>query len=219
MKAPVDSFSVDLTPTACVKSEPFDDVKSELVRVCVEKSAEEPGPPSEDKAWVSKHPALFVKDVLRANFSRVLYVQGHEALEDPPLIALVQIILHTLDVSFKKAYVGIVADRVDVRVFSPNSSLRLTVLLVSLLPLPDCSSSGHRHADLCFCLGSSRTSPPLKLSHSRRRNPLCCLQYDCRKGSLHVINTTTVTWRNHSEVVSDHCRFFPAQRGVFCRSS
>ena len=97
--------------------EPFDNFKSELVRVYVEKGAEEPRSHSEDKAWVSKHPDLFVTDVRRANVSRVLYVQGLEALEEPSLMALAQIILHILDVSFKEPSVGIVADRVEVRVF------------------------------------------------------------------------------------------------------
>ena len=63
--------------------EPFDDVKSELVIFRVEKDAEEPRPPSEDKPWVSQHPALFVMDELLANLPRVLYFQKLEALEEP----------------------------------------------------------------------------------------------------------------------------------------
>ena len=41
---------------------------------------------------------------------------------------LAQILLHTLDMSFKEPFVGIVADLVNARVFSPDSSHQLTVL-------------------------------------------------------------------------------------------
>ena len=43
----------------------------------------------------------------------------------------------------------------NARIFLPDSSLQLTVLGLSRLPLPGCSSRGRRHADLCFCLGVS----------------------------------------------------------------
>ena len=143
---------------------PFDNFESELVRVCVEKGAEELRPLSEDKAWFSKHPALFITELLRANFSRVLYVQGHEALEEPPLIALTQIILHTLDVSFNEPYVGIVADRVDVRVFSPDSSLQLAVLLVSL-----CRFQTARLPAIAVLISASAWASPVHLRRCRLR--------------------------------------------------
>ena len=51
VKATINSFSVVSTPRACVTGHwgGFDDIESELVIVCVEKSAKEPRPPSEDK--------------------------------------------------------------------------------------------------------------------------------------------------------------------------
>ena len=76
-------------------------------------------------------------------------------LEEPPLIALAQTLLHTLDDVFKEPFIGIVADPVDARVFSPDSSHQLTIRGVSPLPLPGCSSRDHRHTDLSFCLGTS----------------------------------------------------------------
>ena len=85
--------------------ESFDDVESEHVRFRVEKGAEEPHPPSEDKPWVSQHHILPVTYVLRANLSRVFYIQRVEALEESPLIVLVLILLRTLDVFSKKPYV------------------------------------------------------------------------------------------------------------------
>ena len=66
----------------------FDDIESELIGFRIEKGFEKPRPRSEDKPWVSQHYALFVTDVLRANLSRALYLQGLAALEEPPLIAL-----------------------------------------------------------------------------------------------------------------------------------
>ena len=71
--------------------------------------------------------------------------QGLEALEEPPLIALAQILLHTLDVSSMELFLGIVADPVNARVFSPDSFHQLTFLGASPPPLPGCSSRGHRH--------------------------------------------------------------------------
>ena len=125
---------------------------------------------------------------------------------------LAQILLHTLDMSFKEPFVVIVADLLNARVFSPNSSHQLTVLGISPLPLPDCSSRGHRHADLCFCLGVSPLPPPWQRGLSRWRNPCCCLQHGCREGSFDII-TTAVAWGKRPEVVSYHCRFFLAQMG------
>ena len=98
-----------------------------------------------------------------------------------PLIAVAQVLLHILDMPFKEPFVGIVTDHVNERIFSPDSSLQLTVLGVSHLPLPSCSSRGRRHADLFFCLGVSPPSPPRPPGRSRRRNLFCCLQYGCRK--------------------------------------
>ena len=132
----------------------FDDVESELIGFRIEKGPEEPHPPSEGKPWVSQHYALFITDVLRVNLPLVLYVQELAALVEPPLVALAQILLHTLDVCFKEPFVGIGTDPVDARIFSPDSPHHLTVLSVSPLPLPGCSSRGRRHANLCFCLGS-----------------------------------------------------------------
>ena len=172
-----------------------------------------PRPPSEDKPWVSQHYALFITDVLRVNLPLVLYVQELAALVEPPLVALAQILLHTLDVSFKECIVGIGIGPADARIFSPDSPYQLPVLGVSPLPLPGCSSRGRRHADLCFCLGVSPPSPPWQPGRSRRRNPFCYLQYGCRKGSLHIINTAAA-WGKHPEVVSDRCRHLLAQMGI-----
>ena len=137
----------------------FDDVESELIGFRVEKGPEEPRPPSEDKPWVSQHYALFITDVLRVNLPRVLYVQELAALVEPPLVALAQILLHTLDVSFKESIVGTGTDPADARIFSPDSPHQLPVLGVipllpvlgvSPLPLPGCSSRGRR--DVCGCM-------------------------------------------------------------------
>ena len=106
----------------------------------------------------------------------------------------------------------------DARIFSPDSPHQLPVLGVSPLPLPGCSSRGCRHADFCLCLGVSPPSLPRQPGRSRRRNPFCCLQYGCRKGSLHIINTAAA-WRKRPEVVSDRCRYLLAQMGVSRQSS
>ena len=171
-----------------------------------------------NKPWVSHHYALFVADVLGANLLHVLYLQGLAALEEPPLIALAKILLHTLDVSFEETFEGIVTGPVNARIFSPDSPHQLPVLGVSPLPLPGCSSRGRRHADLCFCLGVSPLSPRRQPGRSRRRNPFCCLQYGCRKASLHIINTASAR-RKRPEVVFNHCRYFLAQMGVRRQSS
>ena len=126
---------------------------------------------------------------------------------------MAQILLHILDVSFKEPFVGIAADPVNARIFSPNSSLQLTVLGVGPLPLPSCSSRIRRHADLCFCLGVSALSPARQPRRTWRRNPSCRLQYGCRKDSIHIINTA-VAWGKCPEVVADHCRYLLAQMGV-----
>ena len=99
----------------------FDDVEFELIGFRVKKGSEEPRPPSADKLWVSQHYALFIADVLRVNLPRVLYVQELASLEEPHLVALAQILLHTLGVSFKESIFGIVTDPVDARIFSPDS--------------------------------------------------------------------------------------------------
>ena len=196
----------------------FDDVESELIGFRVEKGPEERRSPSEDKPWVSQHYAPFITDVLRVNLPRVVYVQGLAALVEPPLVALAQILLHTLDVSFKESFVGIGTDPVGARIFSPDSPHKMSVLGVSPLPLPGCSSRGRRHADLCFYPGVSPPSSPRQPGRSRRRNPFCYLQYGCRKDSLHIINTAAA-WRKRAEVVSDHCRYLLAQMGVSRQSS
>ena len=108
---------------------------------------------------------------------------------------------------------GSAADTVNAHVFSPDSSFQLAALRFSLLPLPGCSFRGHRHVGICFCLGVSRPSPPLQPARSWRHNPLCCLQYGCSKGNLHIINTAAA-WGNHPEVVSNYCRYFLAQMRV-----
>ena len=131
----------------------FDYVESELIRFRVEKGAKEPRPPSEDKPWVSQHDALFVADFLRSKLPRVYHVQGLETMAEPPLIALAQTLLLTLDEFFKEPFMGIVADTVNARVFSSDSSHQLTILGGSPLPLAGCSSRHHRHTDFSFRLG------------------------------------------------------------------
>ena len=104
-------------------------------------------------------------------------------------------------------------------IFSPDSPHQLTVLGVSPLPLSGCSSRSCRHGDLCFCLGVSLPSPPRQPGRSRRRNPFCCLQHGCRKGSLHIINTGAA-WGKRPEVVSDHClSLLPGVNGVIRQAS
>ena len=116
---------------------PFDDVDSEVVRFCVEKGAEEPYTPSQNTPLVFQQSSLFVTDILPSSPRRDFYAQGLDALEKVPLIALAQILLQTLDVFIKESYVCSVADPLNVRSFSPDSSLQLTVLRFSLLPLSD----------------------------------------------------------------------------------
>ena len=115
-------------------------------------------------------------------------------------------ILHTLDVSFKEPFVGIIADPVDARVSSPGSPHQPTVLGVGPLPLPGYSSRGHRHADFV-----SSPSPPRQRGRSRRRNPFCSLQFGCCKGSLHI--NTVAAWGKRLEVFYEHCHSFLAQMG------
>ena len=105
--------------------EPFDDVESDLVRFRVER-----------KPWVSQHISFFVMDVLQINLPRVVSdAQGLEGLKVTPLIVLAQL-LQTLNVFFKEPCVCHVADSLNLCFFSPDSSLQLIVLLVSLLPPP-----------------------------------------------------------------------------------
>ena len=82
--------------------QPLDDVESELVRFLVEKIAEVPCLPSEDKPYVSQHASLFVADILRIHLPRVFYAQGRESQEESPIIALAQPLPQTLDIFFKK---------------------------------------------------------------------------------------------------------------------
>ena len=98
---------------------------------------------------------------------------------------------------------------------SPYSSLQLTVLCDSLLPLPGCLSRVHRHAELFFGLGVARPSPPQQPALLRRRNPIFRRQYGCYKGGLHINTVAAGGYR--PEVVSDHCR--PAQMGLIRQSS
>ena len=126
LNAPIDSCSVGPIPQASGDRpllEPFDDVKSKLVIVCTEKNTEESRPLFQHKPFVSQHPALFVTDVLRVNVLRVLFVQRVDALEEPPLIALAEILLYTLEVPPKEPLVGSVVDPVNVRIFSLDSFL------------------------------------------------------------------------------------------------
>ena len=104
LKAPINSFSVGSTPRACVIGHWGN-------------SSMMSGLSLSDLEWVSQQYALFVMYVLRINLPRVLHVQELEALEEPPLIALAQILLHTLDVSLKEPFVGIVTDPVKARIF------------------------------------------------------------------------------------------------------
>ena len=138
----------------------------------------------------SRSIALFITDVLRVNLPRILYVQELAALVEPHLVALAQILLHTLGVSFKGFIVGIGTDPADARIFTPDSPHQLLVLEVSPLLLPGCSSRGRRHTQLCFCLGVSPPSPPRQPGRSWRRDPFCRLQYGCRKDSLHMTSST-----------------------------
>ena len=133
------------------------------------------------------------------------------------LIALAQTLPHTLNACFKEPFIGIVADPMNARVFSPDSSHQLTVLSVSYLPLPECSSRDHRHTGLSFFLGISPPSPPRQPGRLQWPNSLCCLQYVCRK-SLPIINTAAA-WGKRPEVDSDHCRYFLAQMGAIRQSS
>ena len=95
--------------------EPFDDVESDLVRFRVKR-----------KPWVSQHISFFVMDVLQINLKRVVSdAQGLEGLKVTPL-----------NVFFKESCVCHVADSLNLCFFSPDSSLQLIVLLVSLLPPP-----------------------------------------------------------------------------------
>ena len=112
---------------------PCDDVGFDLVIFGVEKGAEEPRPPSIDEPWVSQHPSLFT-DVLQTNLPRVFYAHGLKALEEFPLIALVQLLLQTMYVFLKDRSVCSVSG-LSRRVRSPDSSLPPTVLRASLLPL------------------------------------------------------------------------------------
>ena len=220
LKAPINSFSVGPTPRACV----IGHWGSSSMMSSLSLSHFELRRVPKNRAHLPKtRPGsgsiiLFITDVPRVNLPRVLYVQGLAPLVEPPMIALTQILLHNLDVSFKEPFVGIVTDPVNARISSPDSPHQLTVLGVSPLLRPGCSSRGRRHADLCFCLGVSPPSPSRRPGRSRRRNPFCCLQYGCRKGSPHIINTAAA-WRKRPDVVSDHCRYFLAQIGVIRQSS
>ena len=131
---------------------------------------------------------------------------------------LAQTLPHTLNACFKEPFIGIVADPMNARVFSPDSSHQLTILGVSHLPLPKCSSRDHRHTVLSFCLGICPPSLPQQHGRLQWPNSLCCLQYVCRKGSLPIINTAAA-WGKRPEVDSDHCRYCLAQMGVICQSS
>ena len=118
------------------------------------------------------------------------YVQGLYALKESLLIALAQILLQTLDVFSKKYLEGSVADSLNARVFSPDSPLQLTTLRVILLSLSGCSSPGHRHVDICFCLASPIHPRPGSLcSRGGPTRPAVCSMYGCCKGSLHILNT------------------------------
>ena len=139
---------------------PFDDVDSEVVRFCVEKGAEEPYPPSENKPLVFQYSSLFVTDILPSSPRRDFYAQGLDALEKVHLIALAQILLQTLDAFIKESYVCSVADPLNVRAFLPDSSLQLTVLRISLVPPSDYLSRGHDQVHLCFCVASPHNSRP-----------------------------------------------------------
>ena len=155
-------------------------------------------------------------DVPRANLPRVLYVQGLEALDESPLIALAQILLQTLNVFSGESFVYSVVDSVNARVLVLDRPLQLTVLRVSILPLLGCSTLFNRHFDLGVYLGVSYPSPPRQPALLRRCNPVSCLQYCCCKDSFHTINTAAVTWGYDPEVIYGHCRYLLAQIGVIC---
>ena len=97
------------------------------------------------------------------------------------VIALAQILFQTLDVFSEKSCVRSVADPANVRVCSPDSSLQLTILHVSLLPLPDCSSRGHHLIDLCICMSVSHPFPPRQPALSQRCNQVVtvCTRSEC----------------------------------------
>ena len=136
-------------------------------------------------------------------------------MAEPPVITLAQTLLHTLDAFFKKPFIGIVADPVNVYVFSLDSLHQLTIVGVSALPLLGCSSRDHRQNDHIYCLG---ISPPSSSRQPGWPNSFCCLQYGWRKGSIHIINTTAA-WGKRPEVDTDHSHYFLAQMGVICQLS
>ena len=145
-------------------------------------------------------------DILRTHLPRVFYAQGFEALEDSPLIALAQL-LQTLDVILKEPCVFNVVDSLIMCVYTPESSLQLTVLPVRLLPFSGVSSRSHHHVEYYVCPGVVPPLPPRQPALLRWRNQLCCLQYDWCKYILHIINIAAA-WGCHPEVVHKHCCYF-----------
>ena len=187
-------------------------VDSELVGVRAEESAEEPPPPSENNPCVSQDPSLFVTDVLRTNLLCIFYTMLRDlrCSKESPLIALEQPLLQTLDAFFKEPCACSIADFLPMCVCSLDSSLQLTVLCVSFLPLPGCSSCGHRHIKLCYCLD---ITPAMAVSALLRRlNQLCCLRYGCCVDNLHINFATALGYR--PEVVSHYCCYLLAHTGI-----
>ena len=111
-----------------------------------------------------------------------------------------------------------IANPLNARVCSPDSSLQLTVLRISILPLPGCSSPSHYRVSTCFFLGVSPPTPPRQPALSRRRKQPRCLQYLCYKCSLLILNTAS-PWVYHPTLVSGYCRYFLAQMGVIRQPS
>ena len=93
-------------------------------------------------------------------------LRDFEALEGFSLVALAQCLLQTLDVLLEEPGACSVADPLNMRVHSPESSLQLTVLRVSLQSLSDFSSRGYRYAQLCFRPGVA----PLPVRHVSLRS-------------------------------------------------
>ena len=167
------------------------------------------GTPTTPRLLHRRHFSLFIMDVPRTNLHRVFDTQGLEALEESPLIAPAQLLLQTLDVFLKEPCFCSVTDPLNMRVGSPDSSFQLTALRVSLLPLPGCSSRGHRHVELCFGLGVTPLCPPRACTLAAAQ-PALLFAVRCCKGSLHIINTAAA--RGYRP--PNHCRYLLAQMGV-----
>ena len=97
-------------------------------------------PSDADEVSIPQQFSLLASNVLQVNLSHLFHFRGFEEMEQPPLVSALQYLLDFSNKSLKTPDHSSLTGFLEFRLRASHSSLRLAVLAVSVLVLPNLAS-------------------------------------------------------------------------------